>query len=136
MNASLASRVVLRWSWVLLFLWFGTQQLIHPSQWTAFLPSWTGYFPVPAEMLIQLNGWMELCLAALLFVGSFTRLSALILSAHLAGIAISVGGAVGVRDAALAMVGISIALGGPDEWTLDEKSTQGRETTKTTSTTT
>ena len=116
---TLASRVVLRWSWVVLFFWFGTQQLIHPSQWVTFLPGWTGYFPAPAEMLIQLNGWMEVCLAAMLLLGFYTRFAATVLSLHLAGIAASVGGAIGVRDAALAAVGISIALGGPDEWTLD-----------------
>lgn len=121
MNISLASRVILRWSWALLFVWFGTQQLMNPSQWTAFLPSFTGYLPVPAEMLIQLNGWVELCLAALLFAGAYMRFASIILAAHLAGIAISVGGAIGVRDAALAAVGVSLALGEPDAWTLDAK---------------
>lgn len=115
----LVAQIVLRWSWALLFIWFGTQQLAHPSQWVSFLPTWTGYFPMPAEMLIQLNGWMEVCLAALLLLGCFTRFAAIILAAHLAGIAASVGGAIGVRDATLAMVGISIVLGGPDAWTLD-----------------
>lgn len=118
---SLASRIVLRWSWALLFVWFGTQQLMHPSQWVAFLPVWTGYFPVPAEMLIQLNGWMEVCLAGLLILGCFTRISAIILAGHLAMIAASVGGAIGVRDAALAAAGVSLALSGPDEWSLDAK---------------
>lgn len=117
----LASRVLLRWSWALLFAWFGTQQLWHPVQWVSFLPAWTGYFPIPAEMLIQVNGWLELCLAALLLLGSYTRFVAAFLALHLAGIAISVGGAIGVRDATLAMVGVSMALGGPDAWTLDEK---------------
>ena len=121
MNFPLASRVVLRWSWALLFVWFGTQQLMHPDAWVTFLPTWTGYLPVPAEMLIQLNGWMEVCLAALLFAGYFTRLCALVLAAHLAGIAASVGGATGVRDIALAAAGTSLALGEADEWTLDKK---------------
>ncbi len=118
---ALASRIVLRWSWALLFVWFGTQQLWYPSQWTTFLPAWTGYFPIPAEMLIQLNGWMEVCLAALLLLGCFTRIVATVLAVHLAGIAATVGGAIGVRDAALAAVGVSLALSEPDEWTLDRK---------------
>lgn len=86
---------------------------------------WTGYFPVPAEMLIQLNGWSELCLAVLLFMGCFTRFAATILAIHLAGIATTVGGAIGVRDAALATVGVSLALAEPDEWTLDAKFKKG-----------
>jgi uncharacterized membrane protein YphA (DoxX/SURF4 family) len=115
----LASRVLLRWSWALLFAWFGLQQLFHPGQWTAFLPSFTGYFPMPGEMLVQLNGWLEICLATLLFVGYYTRAAALILAIHLAGIAITAGGAIGIRDFALAAAGFSLALGGADAWTLD-----------------
>jgi uncharacterized membrane protein YphA (DoxX/SURF4 family) len=72
-------------------------------------------------MLIQLNGWMEVCLAVLLFTGYFTRLCALVLAAHLAGIAVSVGGATGIRDIVLAAAGTSLALGEADEWTLDKK---------------
>ncbi len=118
---TLASRVVLRWSWALLFAWFGAQQLMHPTQWTAFLPLWTGYFPIPAEMLIQLNGWMELVLAGCLFAGFYTRFASGLLAVHLAGIAFSVGGAVGVRDWALAAAGLAIALDTPDAWTLDAR---------------
>jgi uncharacterized membrane protein YphA (DoxX/SURF4 family) len=120
----LASRLVLRWSWCLLFLWFGTQQLLNPSDWIGFLPEWTGYLPVPAEMLIQLNGWTEVIAAILLALGYFTRLMALFLAAHLAGIAVSVGGAIGVRDATLSAAGLSIALAGPDDFCLDKKLAQ------------
>lgn len=117
----LAARLVLRYSWSLLFLWFGTQQVMNPSDWVAFLPEMTGYLPMPAEMLIQLNGWMEVCCAILLAAGLFTRVMAIILAGHLAGIAVTVGGAIGVRDAALAAAGLSIALTGPDAWSLDTK---------------
>ncbi|MCE9585898.1 DoxX family membrane protein [Candidatus Uhrbacteria bacterium] len=116
-----ASRIVLRWSWALLFVWFGVQQLLHPAQWVAFLPVWIGYFPIPPEMLVQLNGWTEVCVAVLILVGCYTRFSAAFLALHLFGIAITAGGAIGVRDATLAMVGVSLALGEPDEWTLDAK---------------
>ncbi len=117
---ALGSRIVLRWSWALLFVWFGVEQLVHPAQWTSFLPVWTGYFPIPGEMLIQLNGWLELVLAVCLFAGFSTRLVSGVLAVHLAGIAISVGGAIGVRDLALAAAGAAIALDAPDAWTLDK----------------
>ncbi len=118
---NLASRIVLRWSFALLFLWFGTQQLMHPEMWVVYLPTWTGYFPMPGEMLVQLNGWTEVILAFLLAIGVFTRAISAFLALHLAGIAISVGGAIGVRDGALAAVGVSLALVEPDNWTLDAK---------------
>jgi len=126
MSLSLLSRVLLRWAWGLLFLWFGTQQLIHPAAWTAFLPSIVGYLPIPAEMIIQLNGWSEVCLAILLLIGCYTRVVAAVLAAHLAGIAVTVGGAIGVRDGVLAMVGVSFALDAPDAWTLDHAQTKPR----------
>lgn len=94
---------------------------MHPAQWVSFLPAWTGYFPIPAEMLVQLNGLVEVVLAGLLLVGAYTRVSATVLAAHLAGIAISVGGAIGIRDAALAAAGVSLALGEPDAWSLDTR---------------
>lgn len=118
---SLAARVLLRWSWVALFAWFGTQQLLNPSDWIGFLPAWTGYFPIPAEMLIQVNGWIEICLAAALFIGCFTRVVATLLAVHLLGIAVFVGNATGVRDAALSAVGFALALSQPDAWTLDDR---------------
>lgn len=86
-----------------------------------FLPLWTGYFPIPGEMLIQLNGWMELVLAGTLLLGFYTRFSATILALHLAGIAVSIGGAIGVRDLALATACASLALDVPDAWTLDRR---------------
>jgi uncharacterized membrane protein YphA (DoxX/SURF4 family) len=118
---NLAARILLRWAWVGLFLWFGTQQLLHPAAWVGLLPEWTGYMPIPGEMLIQLNGWLEVCLAIALLLGCYTRFAAAVLAVHLFGIAISVGGATGVRDATLSMMGISLVLGEPDTWTLDAR---------------
>lgn len=116
-----SSAILLRWSLVALFVWFGFQQLVSPSDWVGFLPEWTGYFPIPGEMLVQLNGLFELILATLLFIGVYTRVSAALLGVHLLGIAITAGGAIGVRDAALAMATIALALSEPDQWTLDAK---------------
>lgn len=118
---SLASQVILRWAWVALFLWFGTQQLMHPASWVGLLPEWTGYMPIPGEMLIQLNGWLEVCLAIALFLGCYTRFVSAVLALHLFGIAGTVGGATGVRDATLGTVGIALTLSEPDTWTLDQR---------------
>lgn len=117
----LISRVLLRWSWGLLFIWFGSQQLFHPAEWVTFLPVWTGYLPIPGEMLIQLNGWFEVCAATLILVGYFTRFCSVLLATHLLGIALTVGGAIGVRDAVLAVVGFSLALGEKDAFMLETK---------------
>ncbi|MEK9152884.1 MAG: DoxX family membrane protein, partial [Patescibacteria group bacterium] len=116
---SKASSVIIRWSLAVLFVWFGSQQLMHPSAWSAFLPEWTGYFPVPGEMLVRLNGWMEVVLGASMAAGLYVRIAAAVLGAHLFIIAVSVGGAIGARDYALSAVTLALALSTPDEWTLD-----------------
>lgn len=115
---------VVRIAAVLLFLWFGFQQLVSPGSWVGFLPAWTGYFPIPGEMLVQLNGLMEVILAVLLAMGVSTRLAAAVLGIHLLLIAITAGGAIGVRDAALAVMTLSLCVGTPDAWTMDARAKQ------------
>lgn len=110
-----------------LFLWFGSQQLLHPGEWTGFLPLWVWDLPLSPELFVRMNGAFEVAGAALLIVGFFTRLVALALGAHLMVIAISVGttggdaAAIGVRDAALAAATLALAWSHVDEWTFDAK---------------
>jgi uncharacterized membrane protein YphA (DoxX/SURF4 family) len=120
-HTALIGQVTLRYSFALLFFWFGFQQLTDASTWVTYLPEWTGYFPIPGEMLVQINGLFEVCCAALLALGIHTRIIAGFLGLHLLGIAASVGGATGVRDAALGMIGISLACQMPDAYTLDAR---------------
>lgn len=121
MNTNLVGRAILRYSWALLFFWFGFAQLTDAASWVIYLPEWTGYLPIPGEMLVQINGLLEVCCATLLALGIHTRIIAGFLGFHLLGIAASVGGATGVRDAALGAVGIALALQTPDTLTLDSK---------------
>jgi uncharacterized membrane protein YphA (DoxX/SURF4 family) len=111
--------LVLRVSLVFLYGWFGITQLVDPSPWVSYLPEWTGYMPIPGEMLVQLNGWFETVCAILLLIGLYGRYASLLLGLHLFGIAVSVGGAIGVRDGVLAAATIALALGTPDHFTLD-----------------
>lgn len=117
----LSSRVILRWSFAALFFWFGSQQLLQPADWIGFLPEFTGYFPIPAEMLVQLNGWLEVVCAFMLLIGVYTRWVAGFLALHLFGIALTAGGAIGVRDAVLGMMGVALAMSPADDWTFDIK---------------
>lgn len=121
MNTTLAGQGMLRYAFALLFFWFGFAQLTDATSWIIFLPEWTGYFPIPAEMLVRINGLFEICAAVLLTLGVYTRVIAGFLALHLLGIAISIGGATGVRDAALAAMGAALALQAPDSLTLDAK---------------
>ncbi len=99
---------VLRFSFVALFVWFGVMQLIQPGDWIGYLPTWTDHIPVPGEMIVMLNGWFEVVAAAMLAAGVFPRAIAGFLAVHLFGIAVTAGGATGVRDLALGMMGVAI----------------------------
>lgn len=121
MPMSKLSSAIIRLSLAALFLWFGFQQLLHPDAWTVYLPQWTGYLPVPGVMLVRLNGWMEIVLGTAMAAGLFVRIASAVLGAHLLLIAISVGGAVGARDFALAASTLALALSAPDAWTLDRR---------------
>ena len=74
---------------------------------------------------MKLNGAMELVLAIALTVGFYTRLAALVLGLHLGVIAFSVGkdidAAIGMRDAALALGTLAVALNDADALTWDAK---------------
>lgn len=113
------STKLLRFSWAAMFLWFGFNQLLNPAAWVIFLPTWTGYFPIPGGMLVQLNGWLEIVSAVALIIGVWVKPIAIFLGLHLTGIAISVGGATGVRDAVLAVMGFALAAAPADEWSLE-----------------
>lgn len=115
------SAVLIRFVISALFLWFGTQQLLDAGAWVGFLPEFSGYLPIPGEMLVQLNGLFEVVAGLMLFAGVYTRVVAFLLGAHLAAISLTVGGAIGVRDATLAAVTLALAWSAPDEYTYDQK---------------
>lgn len=121
------SRQILRYGFVFLFLWFGYQQLARPELWLGFLPEWTGYLPIPGEMLVRLNGWLEIAGALFLAVGAYTRLVSLLLALHLLLIAAETGGAVGTRDIVLSLAGLALAASAPDNWTLDRRAASSRD---------
>ena len=102
-----------------LFLWFGLQQWLHPDAWTVFLPEFLGYLPIPGTMLVMMNGWVEIVGAIALILGFAVRPLSFLLGIHLLGIAISAGGAIGVRDAALGLSAIALSLSRADQFTID-----------------
>ncbi len=113
--------ILLRVSLAALFFWFGFQQWLHPSMWIAFLPTWTGYIPAPPNIFIMINGCIELIGAIALLIGIWVRPISVFFGLHLLLIAISVGDAIGVRDAALAASAFALALSPADRYTIDAK---------------
>lgn len=113
---------VLRAGLVVLFLWFGLSQVTAPGDWVAWVPQWTESLGLSATLVVLLNGMFEIVLGALLAAGFYTRIAALLLSLHLLFIAYEIGyNDIGVRDFALAVATLSLALAAPDQFTLDKR---------------
>lgn len=115
------SSVVLRIGMALIFLWFGTQQIMNPAMWVSYIPEGiVGIFSLSAIKLVYLNGLFEIIFASALFLGYFTRFSSFLLALHMLDITYVVGfDAVGVRDFGLAIATIAIFMQGTDKISLD-----------------
>ena len=119
---SLFAPVILRLGLVFVFVWFGLNQLLFPSRWVSYIPQWilslTGQ---SAVTFVYANALFELMSATLLALGSRTRIVASLLAFHMFTIVFVVGfTAAGVRDIGLVFALISVALHGPDMYSLDK----------------
>lgn len=118
-NYTQHGRFLLRIGMALVFLWFGISQITNANLFISWLPLWAQQLSNPT-LFVMLNGVFEIIFGLLLITGLFTRISAVILGFHLVGIITSIGyNDVGVRDFGLMLATFSIALMGPDEWSLD-----------------
>lgn len=104
--------LTLRYGLALVFLWFGFSQLTNPADWTSFVPLSVAHLvPLPAVVIVLLNGLLEVVCGLLLVLNLWVRPAALLLALHLAGITISLGyNSVAVRDFGLMMATFSLAL--------------------------
>lgn len=114
---------ILRFGIVSLFLWFGISQVMSAENWIAWVPEWpidlTG---LSAQSIVLLNGWFEIVLGIFLALGFYTRVAATLLALHLLFVAYEIGyNDIGVRDFALAVSTLALALFAPDQYTLDTK---------------
>ncbi len=112
--------IVVRLAIALVFLWFGSNQIMAPGEWFGYLP---GFVPEQSmAMFVTFNGIGEIILGLLLVMGLFTRIVALLLALHLLGIIFFVGyNEIGVRDFGLMLAALSIALHGHDSWCFDAR---------------
>lgn len=120
--------VVVRIGISLVYLWFGTSQIMDPTMWISWLPDYTESFPVSAKTLVLLNGIFEVVAAIFLLLGAYTRIAAGLLALHAIHIVFTVGyGPIGVRDFGIMASVISVFLNGPDKLCLDQKLRKPKE---------
>lgn len=119
MNAREWAPVVLRLGLAALFLWFGLSQLADPSLWTSWVPAWATGFGLESEVIVLLNGSFEMIAGALLAFGIYTRWVSAVLTLHMLVIVIDIGfSPIGIRDAAIGMSTLALALFGEDRYSL------------------
>ena len=107
---------VLRMGISAVFIWFGSQQLMHPLAWQSFVPaSASALTGLSALALVHVNGAFEVIFGIALFLGLFPQLTSFLLALHMLDITWVVGyGAIGARDLGLSIAAISIFMNGPD----------------------
>jgi uncharacterized membrane protein YphA (DoxX/SURF4 family) len=121
-NISSYGPVLLRVAMSLVFLWFSTNQFMHPSVWVGVVPVWAASLVGGTQTVVFLNAWFELIAGLMLLIGFHTRIVALLLGLHLIGIAGGFGlSAIGVRDWGLCLATLSIFFNGVDMWCFDRR---------------
>jgi uncharacterized membrane protein YphA (DoxX/SURF4 family) len=115
------SKIIIRISMALVFMWFGLSQMFNASVWIGFVPDFALKFG-DASFLVLINSIIEVSLGIMLLLGVYTRASSLILGIHLIGISLGLGyGATMIRDLGLGLVTLSIFFAGKDSLCLDNK---------------
>jgi len=120
-KAKIYAPSVLRIGLALVFLWFGTDQLMNNQAWTAYIPqSVIDISNLSATTLVYVNGIFEIVFGTLLLLGLLTRFTAFVLALHMLDITYVVGfDSIGVRDFGLSIAAIAVWLYGADLLTLD-----------------
>lgn len=130
--------VLLRLGVGVVFLWFGVAQLRSPDFGAPYLPSFVYSLGdsiglVDFDRLFTvIHGAIEVALASALIVGLFTRAVALLLTAQLAVIVVTVhlltlaGPATAVRDFGVLIATLVVAINGPDRLAADGWGGRGR----------
>ncbi len=115
--------VVVRLGLAMVFLWFGSNQILNQEMWTSLIPEWvTSFTGFDAATIVTLNGMSEIALAVLLAFGMYIRVVATLLFIHLVMIINELGlSAIGVRDVGLAFAMLAVALHGYDKYSYDEE---------------
>lgn len=113
---------IIRLGMASVLLWFGLQQLLDGAVWTSYVPeSFIMMTGILATTIVVANGIIEVAFGLLLFLGLFTRVAALLMALHLAGIAISLGyNAVAIRDLGLGAALFGLVFTGAGAFGLDK----------------
>ena len=113
---------VLRAGLALIFLYFGIDKFVNPLMWIPWIPKFVLKSVALSDFtLIYLQGVILCVLGVFLLLGLFTRIAAGISAFVMLIIVIAVGfNDLGVRDSALGVMALSLALAKKHVFSLDE----------------
>ncbi len=121
-NLKTYSPNILRVGIAAVIMWFGFQQLMHPTSWTGFLPDFAESIPMSKIYLIYLNGLFEVLASLLMILGLFTRTASLLMAIHLTAIIYTLGyGPIALRNLGLVIALFVVFLNGKDSWSISNK---------------
>ena len=126
MNKFAQPLFVLRIGLGAVFLYFGIDKFVNPSNWTGWIPeALLEIIPVSDFTFIYVQGAVHVILGVLLLSGLFTRVAAAVTAALMLLIITVVIGATGfndlaVRDAAIFFMAVSLALAENHSLSLDD----------------
>jgi uncharacterized membrane protein YphA (DoxX/SURF4 family) len=102
---------ILRFGMAFVFIWFGSNQLLHPTSWTALIPGWVVGSGISAMNAVYANAMFEIIAAIFLVFNVWTRWVALLLFLHLLTIVIDVGlNPIGIRDVGLSVATLCVSI--------------------------
>lgn len=102
--------IILKLGLSIVFLYFGFNQLINPSNWTIFLPNFISSSNL-AILIIYLNSLFDIFIGISFLFGFLIKLTSILAFLHLLAItffALGINSASGIRDLGLAFAALSL----------------------------
>jgi len=113
------SSLILRFGLGLTLFWFGITSILEPDMWSSLVPS---FIPIQPTIVVVAMAIFQVLVAVFIILGAFTRLAALLMAISLIPIIISLGyNDIAVRDFAIFMAALSLAMSGSKKLSLDSK---------------
>ncbi|MEK6953113.1 MAG: DoxX family membrane protein [Nanoarchaeota archaeon] len=113
------SSLILRFGLGLTLFWFGITSILEPEVWSSLVPS---FIPIQPTTTIFLLAIFQVIISIFIIIGLFTRIAALLMALSLIPIILSLGyNDVAVRDFAIFMAAISLAMSGSKKLSIDSK---------------
>ena len=117
------------------FLWFGIDKFVNPDIWVGWVPDWMArLIPISLISFMYLQGIVEVVVGALLLLGFYTRLAAILAVINLLGVELALIGTgqadVMLRDAGLLAASMSLFFTGSDFISLDGRIAKGKTSVK------